>query len=146
MELKLKGIPAIIAVILVIAGVIGYRIFLQADLPKDPEVRRQLELNLMSEIAGDIIADTEAIEQAIASGDEKTASALAEGLLKRKVEIENLAIKGGGENIIVRATYTIHNPNGSENKTGYFKYSHSPITGWRYRREVSSLSWYLKLI
>lgn len=90
MELKLKGIPAIIAVVVIVAGLIGYRIFLQSDLSESPELRQQLETNLMSEITGDIMADTKAMKDAIDRGDNETASDLATDSLKRKVEINEL--------------------------------------------------------
>ena len=140
MELKLKGIPAIIAVVVIVAGLIGYRIFLQSDLSESPELRQQLETNLMSEITGDIMADTKAMKNAIDRGDNETASNLATDSLKRKVEINELEMKGSGEDIIVKATYTVHGPKGMEKKIGYFSYSHSAITGWRYRREVTAYS------
>ena len=146
MKFELKGTPAIIAIVLITIGVLGYRAFLHTNLPKDPKIRQQLEINLMSEIAGGITADTEAIKQAMSSGDNEKASALAQGMLKRKVGINKLALKGGGNNIIVKANYTIYGPNAPKKKTGFFKYSHSPITGWRYRQKVTALSWYLKLI
>ncbi len=73
MELKLKGIPTIIAVVVIVAGLIGYRIFLQSDLSESPELRQLLETNLMSEIAGDIMADTKAMKDAIDCGDNETA-------------------------------------------------------------------------
>lgn len=145
MELKLKGIPGIIAVVIIVAGLIGYRVFLQSDLSENPELRQQLETNLMPEIAGDIMADAKAMKEAIDRGDNKTATALATDSLKRKVEINALGMKGSGEDIIVKATYTVHGPKGMENKIGYFRYSYSAITGWRYRREVTVYSWYLKL-
>ncbi len=73
MELKLKGNPAIIVVVVIVAGLIGYRIFFQSDLSGSPELRQQLETNLMSEIAGDIMADAKAMKDAIDRGDNKTA-------------------------------------------------------------------------
>lgn len=137
--------PAIIALVIIIAAGLGYRIFLQNDLKDNPQVRRQLELNLMHEIAGDIISDTDAFKEAMAMGDKEEADAIAEGVLKRKLTINDLAMKGHGEKIIIKADYTIHGPDGSEKKIGYFQYSHSSITGWRFKWETSALSWYLTL-
>jgi len=145
MDINLKGTPAVIAIIVFVVFVIGYGMFLKDDLNDNPELRRDLELNLMHEIAGDISSDVNAIENAMASGDMEDAEELAEGLLKRKVTINDLAMKGHGEDIIVRANYTVYRPEGPEDKTGYFKYSHSLITGWRYKFQTSSVSWYLKL-
>ena len=108
MEINLKGTPAVIAIILIAAATIGYRVFLHSTLPKNPKVRQQLEMNLMSEIAGGITVDAKAIKQAMSSGDNEKASALAKGLLKRKVEISALDMKGSGDDIIVKATYTVH--------------------------------------
>lgn len=145
MEIDLKGTPAVIALVLIIVAGIGYRMFLENDLKDNPELRRQLELNLMYEIAGDIISDSEAFRAALAMGDAATAETIGAGVLERKLTIKDLAMKGHGEKIIVRADYTVHGPDGSEDKTGYFKFSHSPITGWRYKWETSAFSWYLTL-
>ena len=82
------------------------------------------------------MVDAKVMKDAIDRGDNKTASALAINSLKWKVEINEFEMKGSGEDIIVRATYTVHGPKGMEKKIGYFSYSHSAITGWRYRREV----------
>lgn len=94
MQIDLKGTPAIIAIIILLAGGLGYRMFLEKDLKDNPELRRQLELNLMYEIAGDIISDTKVIRDAMNRGDMDKAEALAEGTLKRKISITDLALKG----------------------------------------------------
>ena len=103
-------------------------------------------LNLMSEIAGGITADAKEIRAKIDSGDNEGATAIAEGTLKRKVEIDEIDMRGGGDDIIIRASYTVHGPDTPKAAVGYFRFSHSPITGWRYRRETTALSWYLKVI
>lgn len=146
MEIKLKGIPALLAGLVLVAGFIGYRAFLHQDLEASPEVRQLLEQHLSSEIAGAIVADTEAIRERMEQGDNEGASALAAGTLQRRVEIGDLAMKGSGEDILVRARVTVHGPDAPEPRTGYFRFSHSAITGWRYQRETTALSWYLKVI
>jgi hypothetical protein len=146
MEIKLKGIPAILAAVVLIGGMVGYRAFLHSTLPDDPKVRQELEIHLVSEIAGAITADTEKIRARMDSGDNEGAAKLAEGILKRKVEIADLDMRGGGDDIIIRARYIVHGPDAPRPEVGYFKFSHSTITGWRYRRETTALSWYLKVI
>ena len=145
MKIDLKGTPAIIALIIIIAAGIGYRMFLENDLKDNPELRRQLELNLMYEIAGKISADSDAMRDALASGDMETAETIGTGVLERKLTINDLAMKGHGEKIIIKADYTIHGPDGSEDKIGYFQFSHSTITGWRFKWKTSAFSWYLML-
>lgn len=145
MNFQLKGVPAIVAVVVLGLCALGYRMFLHSSLSEDPKVRQQLELNLQSEIAGDIMADSKAISKAIESGDKVKAAELAEGTIKRRVEIQDLDMRGSGDDIVIKANYTVHGPGGAKQKIGYFKYSHSAITGWRYRRETTSLSWYLRL-
>ncbi len=145
MEIKLRNGPAIVALVFLGAAFVGYRAFLHSSLPGNPEVRRQLETNLQSEIAGSIMGDVAAIEAAIEGGDTEAATEIASGVLERRVEIGDLAMRGSGDDIIVRADYTVHGPEGADQRVGYFAYSHSAITGWRYRRETTSLSWYLKI-
>ena len=106
MEIKLKGIPAILAAILLAVGFVGYRSFLYSSLPNDPKVRQQLELQLMSEIGGSIVADADEISAKIAAGDQAGSTAIVEGTMKRKVEIVELDMWGGGDDIIIRARYT----------------------------------------
>jgi hypothetical protein len=106
MEIKLKGIPAILAAVLLVVGFVGYRALLHSTLPDDPKVHRQLEFHLMSEISGSIVADSEKISAKIATGDQAGATVITEGTLKRKVAIGELDMRGGGDDIIIRALYT----------------------------------------
>jgi len=141
----LKGIPAVILIIVLAVGYLGYRHFLQGDIDQNPQVRSQIEMALMSEIAGDITRDLEAIDQAMAQSDRAKAGQLTEGVLQRKVVIDDLQMRGGGEKIIVKAQYTVEGPEGPEKKTGYFRFGHSAIGGWRYKRETTAFSWHLAL-
>jgi hypothetical protein len=143
MEFQLKGWPAVIAIAAIVIGFIGYQFYLYDDLESNPEVRENLAMNLSHEIAGDIMADAEAVRSAMKSGEMEKAEAIGKGILERRVTIGDLAMKGRGENIVVKADYTVHGPDGDVSKTGYFNYSHSPITGFRYRRETTVLSWYM---
>jgi hypothetical protein len=145
MEMNLKGMRAVVAAVIILAVGLGYRLFLVNDLKDNPELRRQLKMHLMVEIAGDIGADADAYKAAIAAGDRDAAEETALGTLRRKVTIHDLVMKGSRENILVRADYTVFRPDGEDHKTGYYKFSHSPVTGWRYKRETTALSWYLKL-
>jgi len=145
MEIDLKGTPAVIALVIIIAASLAYRMFLENDLNDNPELRSELELNLMYEIAGDISSDLDAFKAAMARGDTDEAEELAEGTLKRKITIHDLAMKGHGDKIIIKTDYTVHGPDGSEDKIGYFRFTHSAITGWRYKWKTSAFSWYLTL-
>lgn len=145
MKITLENRSAVVAAVLILAAVLGYRVFLRSDLPENDRVRQQLEISLYSVISGDVTADTEAIAEAMASGDDARATELAEGLLERGVEIRDLAMRGGGEDIVIRAHFTMSGPDGALERVGYFSYSHSPVTGWRYRRRTTPLRWYTKL-
>lgn len=141
---KLRGIPAVIAVILFAAGSIATSVFLKKDVSSNEKVRSEIKMSLMSEIAGDITADSKAIQDALDRGDKAAAAKISEGLQKRKVEVGDLAMKGSGDDIIIKASYSVYGPNGVENKVGYFRFSYSAITGWRYRNDTTVVSWYLK--
>jgi hypothetical protein len=142
----LKGWPAIAAIFAIIVGLAAYQFYLYDDLENNPEIREDIARNLTYELAGDMLADTSDIREAIKAGDKKEAEAIAKGLLERKITIHDLAMKGRGENIVIKADYTIHGPEGDEEKTGYFEFSHSPLTGWRYHRETWAFSWYFMFI
>ena len=145
MEIKLKGLPAVLVAILAIGGFVGYRMFLQRDLALSDKVRREIKLSLTSEISGAISRDAEGVTQALDRGDKASAAKLAQRMRSYKVVVEDLSMRGSGEDIRVRAHYKVHGPDGVKSKVGYFKFSHSAITGWRYEYETTAFSYHMKL-
>jgi hypothetical protein len=143
MKIQFKGIPGIIAMVVIAAGYVGYRGYLQRDLVVDARVEQQLKGYLASEVSGDITADARAISEAIARGDNATAEQLANGVVTRKVELQQLSMRGRGDNIVVKCTYAVQGPEGPEQKTGYFKFAHSAISGWRCLGHTTAITWHL---
>ncbi|MEZ4578815.1 MAG: hypothetical protein R2875_12660 [Desulfobacterales bacterium] len=60
-----------------------------------------------------------------------------------RITIHDLAMKGRGRTSLCGRITPCSGRTEIENR--YFKFSHSPVTGWRYKRETTALSWYLKL-
>lgn len=145
MEFQLKGWPAVIVVVLAVGVVIGYRIHLHSNPEISAELEKKLEFDLMTELAGGISADAEAIDAALQRGDTRRAEQIGQDMLKRKVEIDDFDMRGGGDDIIVRAEYTLFGPGEPEPRVGYYRYSYSSLTGWQYQYETSVWSWRMKL-
>jgi len=144
-KFKLKGIPAVLAVLLAAGGYVAYRTHLADDVKTNPKVKQELQILLMSEISKGISDDAAAVSAALKRGDKKAASAAAKNLGSRKVEVTDIAMRGAGDDIVIKADYIVHGPSGPESKTDYFQFSHSSIAGWRYEGYASIVSWYLKV-
>jgi len=141
----LKGIPAIILILVLAGGYVGYRLFLQNDLEVNPQLHSQIETQLTTELAGGITRDLDAVEVALKKGDKEQAEAFAQRALQRKVTMDDLAMRPTNDGILVKAEYTLTGPDGEEKKTGYYLFTHGALGGWSYQRESSELSWKLAL-
>lgn len=145
MEAQLKGWPAAIAVVLAIGAVVGYRIYFHGNPEISAELREKLELNLMSELAGEMAGDVESIDAALQRGDTVAAERVSRDLLSRKVKLDDFAMRGGMDDIIVRAEYSMLGPGEPQSRVGYYRYSYSKLTGWRYHYETTAWNWRMKL-
>jgi hypothetical protein len=145
-EIQVKGWPAVILVALAVVGVVTYRAWLHGNPKVAAELRERLEFDLMTEIAGRISADAQGVSEALQRGDREGAERLAQGILERRVEVNEFDMRGGGDDIIVKTTFTVHGPEGSEQRVGYYRYSYSPLTGWHYRYETTAFSWWMRLL
>ncbi len=145
MEFQLKGWPAVIALILGVGAFFGYRAWLHNDPKVSAELRERLEFDLISEIAGAVTADAKATRAALKRGDRDEAARLVEGVVQRKVEVSDFDLRGTGDEVIVRANYIVHGPEGREPRTGYYRYSYSTLVGWQYQYETTVWSWRMKL-
>lgn len=143
MEFKLKGLPAVIVGILVIAAAVSWQLYLRNDAIHDPSLRETLQQHLMVEIAGDQIADAEKVRAAIDAGDHATAERLGQGMLQREVIIDEVALRTGGEDNIVKVDYTVKGPDGPRTGTRYYYMSYSTVTGWRWESDATAMSWHL---
>lgn len=141
----LKGIPAIILILLLAGGYVGYRLYLQEDLEGNPQLRSQIETQLRVELSGGMSRDLDAVETALQKGDKDQAEAFAERAMQRKATIDELAMRQTNDGIIVKADYTLTGPDGDVEKTGYYLFTHGAVGGWSYQRESSELSWNLAI-
>ncbi len=144
MNVQLKGIAGAIIGVILLVGIGAYQLFLRTDPEITAAMREELELHLTSEIADDVVRDAEAAQEALHRGDNEAAAQIAQRLLDRRVEIRDLDLRGGPGKWIVRATYTVHDPDGDREETGYFHMDYSSVTGWRYRREGTSWDWWMR--
>ena len=143
MEIKLKGLPAIILIIAFAMFFVWSNLRLQNDVEINDKLRENVQFQLLSKLSGGTESDSQAIQTALQKGDRKQAESLSRNVLKRKVEIDTLAMRGWGKKKIVRVRYRVLGPEGSKNKISYLEYRYLPITGWSYQYETSRVSWFM---
>lgn len=145
MNLRLSGIPAVIALVFIAAFLVGYRVYVRNDAG-GAKARAKIESALQFALYEDLNDDLSRIREAMNRGDQRTAEEAASRIAGRKIEINRISVHGGGENTIVRADYDVIEPDGSRSgATRYLKFSHSPLTGWSYQWESTPISYWLAL-
>jgi len=142
MDIQLKGWPAVLVILAFVVCGVGYRKFLHKDLQVDPEIREGIEVAIRAKIYRGLTPD---LEKAMEAGDRQAVDQLAKGITQCEVTITDLAMRGSAEECVVRAKYQLKGPDGSEEKTGYFRCSYSMLTGWNCHYEVPIWRWYVEL-
>lgn len=144
-EVTVRGWPAVVIILIAIAGGVSYRMHLHRQLQVDPEARAAIESAVKMRVYRDILRDGKALDQAMQSGGEAALEEMGNRIASVGVEVRDLAMRGGDEEIVVRAVYVLRTAERTETKTGYFLCSYSMLTGWTCLYEVSVWRWYLEL-
>lgn len=134
--IKLNGVSAVL-VVLVIAAFGGFRaLTARADL--DGDTRQQLEGWLVGQYTSEYLRTMDQSNPTAADVD---------SLLTRSTpEIVDLRARGTRRDMIVRTEIRVGGRPPPDGKSvRYWRMEHSQLTGWRLRREVTALSYYLKL-
>ncbi|NIR46742.1 MAG: hypothetical protein GWN99_20260 [Gemmatimonadetes bacterium] len=140
MEIKLKGWSAVAALV-VIGAVLGGKLLMERST-LETEAMEQLKLTLQGEYGSYLLHDVDADRL---TNEEMEAKA-AELLELQDIRFTSIKARGRGDDVRVRVEVEVAGgdpPDGE--RVRYYKLSHSTLTGWRVRREITALSYYLKL-
>ena len=143
-EIKLKGIPGIIAIVIVgIIVIFGSGLTSDTDLTHDQKLRLQLDYRLSSLELGDIISG---VGEIFKKGLKASATSTAEK--QRNSHIEVVAITGRKSRLkfssspeyVLRVIYRVTNINDSsvDTRTSYYRSKQSALSGSWSSPEISS--------
>jgi len=143
-EIKLKGIPGIIAIVVIGAiAIFGSGLTSDTDFTNDQKLRTQLDYRLSSIEFGDII---DGVSDMFKSGIKASATKTAEKQRQNKIEVVAITgrksiLKFGSEpEYILRVIYRVSNENeGTEDtRTSYYRSKQSVISGSWSTPEIST--------
>jgi hypothetical protein len=136
----LKGWKAIAALAIIAAVVGGKFLFERSTLTT--EATEEIKLYLRGEYVSQELRDFD-LEQMT----DEEAEAKAQELLKLEdIQFTSVSARGRGDDVRVKLEIQVAGevpPDGK--RVRYYQLSHSALTGWHVRREISALSYYLKL-
>lgn len=136
---RLKGWMAVPFTVIVI-GFLGYRL-LAVKTTLASEGAELLKLWLRSEYASDLLGEIQVEELDRSRVDPKVQSLLD----SRKVEFTSISARGT-DPVYVKVTIQVNGKEPPDGRsTRYYIMEYSTVTGWRVRREISALSYYLHL-
>jgi hypothetical protein len=134
-EVVVRGWPALIIILIFVTTGAAYRIYLHRNLQLDPQARKSIESSITASVYRGLLrkeAEGEDLEE------------LGRQIAGTKVEVHDMKMRGSSDEIVVRARYSIHRPDTTETRIGYFKCSHSFLMGWTCEYEVSIWRWYIE--
>ena len=141
-KIRVTGWKAVM-VLIVVAAFVGYRYYaVQTTLETGgaDELRFWLAAEYMAQ-------GLPALEDAIERGDAAAAEAQAlEIVARERIEFTEMSARGAPDDLAVRVRIRVDGrppPDGQEVR--YFRMRHSTVTGWRMRRELTKLGYYLTL-
>jgi len=140
-KIRVTGWKAI-AVLVIVAAFVGFRYNAMRSTVAT-EAADELRFWLAAEYMS---MGLPALEQAIESGDAAAAELQAREIVARdRIEFPSLTARGAPDDVVVRAEILVDGdtpPDGQSVR--YFLMEHSTVTGWRMRREVTAVSYYLR--
>lgn len=147
MEIQLKGLPAVAALILVV-GFGAYRIHsMQTTLETDAV--EELKFWILSDYSRQALADVP--EDVSMVSDQQAAEAAEKIQALERIEFPSIKAKGmwksgKDSDVLVKVDLLVDGqppPDGVS--TRYYKMRYSSVSGWRVVRRTSAWSWRLKL-
>ena len=140
-KIRVTGWKAI-AVLVLAAAFVGYRYNAMRSTVAT-EAADELRFWLAAEY---VAMGLPALEQALESGDSIAAELQAREIVARdRIEFPSLTARGEPDDVVLRAEILVDGrtpPDGESVR--YFQMRHSTVTGWRMRREVTAVSYYLR--
>ncbi len=140
MKIQLTGWKAIAALLIIAAVIVGKFIMERSTLAG--EATQEIKLVLQGEYVAAGLKDVDT-----AAMSEAEIAAKAEELLKLdQIEFTSISARGRGDDVRVKLEIQVAGQDPPDGKSvRYYQLSHSTVTGWRVRREITALSYYLKL-
>ena len=146
-NIKLTGWKAI-AVLIVLLGVVGFRLMTFNDKKNDKALMRQIELQLTTEFLPN---DVERLKAAFETGDEDQMQSVAESITSAKLHIGSVQASyplfdfSTSKDVVVKVSYSLYDASGIR-KTGtkYYLLKHGSIGNtWQYKYDTTVVSYYL---
>jgi hypothetical protein len=138
-KIELTGGKAI-AALLIIAAIVGGKFVLERST-LTTEAAEELKLYLRGEYASRMLHDFDTE----GATDEELEAKGAELLKLEDIQFTKMSARGRGEDVRVRLEIQVGGADPPDGKrVRYYLMSHSTLTGWRVRWEISALSYYLK--
>ena len=145
-RVTLRGWPAVAVIGLVLAIGVGHRLYLRQQLSVDPQARAAIQSALTAQLYRDLTDNGQALKKAGAAGDRAALEAMGSRITGARIEIRQLAMRGGSDENVVRVTYTVHVPGqAATTQVRHYLCSHSLLTGWVCKYEVPVWRWYFEL-
>jgi hypothetical protein len=142
-QIKLTGWKAV-AVIVVIAAVIGFRMLTQSRTLQTEAVAA-VKTELAADYARQLLPELQEATQA-PDADSDGIERMVGTISVDNIEIVSISARGRGDDVVVRVEIEVQGqdpPDGE--RTRYFEMRHSSLTGWSVRHEVGKWSYYLTL-
>ena len=140
MEIKLKGWKAIAVLVVIAVVVVGKYRMERATLETGAteEIKLYLRGEYTSLVLKGVDTDRMTAEELQAKGEE---------LLKLEdIQFTSVKARGSGDDIVVRVEVQVSGRDPPDGKrVRYYRMSHSTVTGWQVRGEITALSYYLKV-
>ena len=140
MRIELTGPKAIVALLIIVAVIVGKFMMERSTLAS--EATPEIKLYLQGEYVADGLKDFDTA----AMTDEEIAAKAQELLKLDQIEFTSISARGRGDDVRVKLEIQVAGQDPPDGRrVRYYQLSHSTVTGWRVRREITALSYYLKL-
>jgi len=150
MNIHLKGWQ-IVAALIVLAGLAGYRWITFQDKTGDLDLMRALERQIISDY---FPGEADRLREAVNSGDSNKISDVTDSITNAKPKIESVRISSPlfsvstSEHVVVKVVYSLtEGTKTRDRKTLYLLFKHGAIGNtWSYQHKTTAIRFYMNLI
>ncbi len=150
MNIHLKGWQ-IVAALIVLAGLAGFRLITFQDKTGDLNLMRDLERQIISDY---FPGEADRLREAVNSGDSNKISDVTDSITNAKPKIESVRISSPlfsvstSEDVVVKVVYSLtEGTKTRDRKTLYLLYKHGAIGNtWSHQHKTTAIRFYMNLI